>query len=116
MELTAFESSLDSNELRLLRSILDDGRIIALPSFPPPVKPMDVDDLQVFTAASRETKGVVRTVTPSARSPKVGKTCADFGSNTGIADDSLRLQFVQSRSPSRLIQNQHSRHATCARR
>jgi hypothetical protein len=50
VELTAFESALDSKEIGFLRNILDDGGIIALPSFPPPVKPMDVDDWQVFTA------------------------------------------------------------------
>lgn len=48
--LTAYESALDSNEIGILRSILDDGGIVTLPSFPSPVTPMDVDDWQVFTA------------------------------------------------------------------
>jgi hypothetical protein len=49
-ELTAYESALDSNEIGILRSILDDAGVSTLHSFPPPETPMDVDDWQAFTA------------------------------------------------------------------
>jgi hypothetical protein len=56
--LTAFESALDSNETRTLRSILADAGIIALFLFPRPITPMDVNDWQVFTAESARERQV----------------------------------------------------------
>jgi hypothetical protein len=48
--LRTYESALDSKEIGILRSILDDAEVRALHPFADPVVPMDVDDWQVFKA------------------------------------------------------------------
>jgi hypothetical protein len=48
--LTTYESALHSNEMEILRGIVDDVGVKALPRFAAPVVPMDVDDWQVFQA------------------------------------------------------------------
>ena len=48
--LTTYESALDSKEIEILRSILDDAGLSTLHPFVGPLVPMNVDDWQVFTA------------------------------------------------------------------
>jgi hypothetical protein len=48
--LRTYESALDSKEIGILRSILDDSEVRALHPFADPVVPMDVDDWEGFKA------------------------------------------------------------------